>query len=406
MLKLIPAPKHYSWGSDDSNNLLKRIFLSCLSKLSNSQKKEELLAEVAQQPIWAEIWIGTHPSGMTLTGEKCALLVDSIEKNLPFLFKVLAIKQCLSIQIHPNAESAVGLHSKDPKNYPDANPKPEMAIAIDYLDAFCGFCSPEELEKNLHLYAAVKELIAKHRPDSLEAIMSKSAKVESHVKELIVLFNNLPQNILESVLHKIDEEINTKSEKTFRDATMLKMRKEFGADSGILVSLLLKIIHLKPFEAIAIPALVPHAYISGTIFECMAPSDNVIRLGLTPKFKDADNFLHLFQYNHHTQARIQPQCYSLRHSNAELIHFPTPFGQYFDMFILKSKGYQNESQKEVDLELTQNTVLLNMGKVASVQGALIDRFDCVLIKSGKLDLIFNHDELLIVVCTQNQLISS
>ena len=32
----------------------------------------------------------------------------------------------------------------------------------------------------------------------------------------------------------------------------------------------------------------PHAYISGEIIECMALSDNVIRCGLTPKFKDVD----------------------------------------------------------------------------------------------------------------------
>ena len=35
-----------------------------------------------------------------------------------------------------------------------------------------------------------------------------------------------------------------------------------------------------------IPAGVPHAYLKGNIVECMASSDNVIRAGLTPKFKD------------------------------------------------------------------------------------------------------------------------
>jgi mannose-6-phosphate isomerase len=31
----------------------------------------------------------------------------------------------------------------------------------------------------------------------------------------------------------------------------------------------------------------PHAYVRGNIIECMANSDNVVRVGLTPKFKDA-----------------------------------------------------------------------------------------------------------------------
>lgn len=30
----------------------------------------------------------------------------------------------------------------------------------------------------------------------------------------------------------------------------------------------------------------PHAYISGNCIECMANSDNVVRAGLTPKYKD------------------------------------------------------------------------------------------------------------------------
>ena len=45
-------------------------------------------------------------------------------------------------------------------------------------------------------------------------------------------------------------------------------------------------IRLTPGQAIYLPANVPHAYLAGEIIECMAASDNVIRAGLTPKFKD------------------------------------------------------------------------------------------------------------------------
>ena len=40
-----------------------------------------------------------------------------------------------------------------------------------------------------------------------------------------------------------------------------------------------------------IEANVPHAYISGDCVEIMATSDNVIRAGLTPKFKDVELLL-------------------------------------------------------------------------------------------------------------------
>lgn len=38
-------------------------------------------------------------------------------------------------------------------------------------------------------------------------------------------------------------------------------------------------------EAIYLAANEPHAYVAGELVECMAASDNVIRAGLTPKFR-------------------------------------------------------------------------------------------------------------------------
>lgn len=40
----------------------------------------------------------------------------------------------------------------------------------------------------------------------------------------------------------------------------------------------------------------PHAYICGDIVECMANSDNVVRGGLTPKFKDIETLLQMMTY--------------------------------------------------------------------------------------------------------------
>ncbi len=40
----------------------------------------------------------------------------------------------------------------------------------------------------------------------------------------------------------------------------------------------------------------PHAYLKGNCVECMAMSDNVVRAGLTPKFKDVDLLLRMLVY--------------------------------------------------------------------------------------------------------------
>lgn len=46
-------------------------------------------------------------------------------------------------------EQAVALHAADPKNYPDANHKPEMAIAISHFELLCGFRIPSEIVEHL-----------------------------------------------------------------------------------------------------------------------------------------------------------------------------------------------------------------------------------------------------------------
>lgn len=49
-------------------------------------------------------------------------------------------------------------------------------------------------------------------------------------------------------------------------------------------------------EAIFLSANEPHAYLDGDCIECMACSDNVIRAGLTPKFKDVEQLLGMLNY--------------------------------------------------------------------------------------------------------------
>ena len=41
----------------------------------------------------------------------------------------------------------------------------------------------------------------------------------------------------------------------------------------------------------------PHAYLSGDCVECMANSDNVVRAGLTPKFKDVKTLCAMLNYD-------------------------------------------------------------------------------------------------------------
>lgn len=75
-----------------------------------------------------------------------------------------------------------------------------------------------------------------------------------------------------------------------------RLATDFGHDVGLLSIFFLNVLRLKPGEAIYLAANVPHAYLDGDCVECMACSDNVVRAGLTPKFKDVDTLLRLVSY--------------------------------------------------------------------------------------------------------------
>lgn len=76
----------------------------------------------------------------------------------------------------------------------------------------------------------------------------------------------------------------------------LRLNQDFPNDIGCLSVFFLNIINLLPGQAIFLPAKEPHAYLDGDCIECMACSDNVVRAGLTPKFKDVETLLNMLNY--------------------------------------------------------------------------------------------------------------
>ncbi|VDI70991.1 mannose-6-phosphate isomerase [Mytilus galloprovincialis] len=75
-----------------------------------------------------------------------------------------------------------------------------------------------------------------------------------------------------------------------------KINTEYPGDVGIFAIYFLNIVDLQPGEAIFIDANIPHAYIYGDCLECMACSHNVIRAGLTFKYRDVNTFCNTVNY--------------------------------------------------------------------------------------------------------------
>jgi len=78
---------------------------------------------------------------------------------------------------------------------------------------------------------------------------------------------------------------------------ILRLAQQFPGDSGAMAPFLLNYLLIAPGESFYMAANEPHAYVAGEIIECMACSDNVVRAGLTPKFKDVDNLVNMLTYS-------------------------------------------------------------------------------------------------------------
>jgi mannose-6-phosphate isomerase len=209
---------------------------------------------------------------------------DSERKDLPFLFKVLSIRQALSIQAHPNKKLAEELHRSCPGHYPDDNHKPEICIPLGHFEALCGFRRISEVRQNVREVPELRELIS-IAEDEIEAAplcdlfsrMMKSNPVKQSL-QVVALISRLKESLDPSRDEKL----------------ILRLSLDYPTDVGVFAVYFLNYVVITkdmPNRFIFCAPDEPHAYLCGDAIECMAQSDNVIRAGLTPKFKDVDSLL-------------------------------------------------------------------------------------------------------------------
>lgn len=293
------TPRAYAWGS--------------------KQALADLLGTRPTGEPQAELWLGAHPgspaSVAKATPAKCTV-IDLIESDperygvnggpLPFLLKVLAIGEPLSLQVHPDPEQArdgfareeatgVPLDARE-RNYGDPNHKPELLVALSEMSALSGFRPLREVRADLHGLAALAR--GAGREDGAAALDRAAAMLEgrdpsSQRRAWLTWAFSADVAVaraldgVEAALANLRDGLGDAPD-AHRLAALSELLSTHPGDPGVLVSLLLHLVRLSPGEAIYLEARHLHAYLHGVGVEVMAASDNVLRAGLTQKHVDID----------------------------------------------------------------------------------------------------------------------
>jgi mannose-6-phosphate isomerase len=287
----------------------------------------ELLGQLTPSPRpQAEIWMGAHPTDPSrarcrgdwvplpdllredpagFLGEPAAARFDG---ELPFLFKVLAAAQPLSIQAHPDREQAregyerenaagIALGARE-RNYPDPHPKPELICALSPFSTLCGFRPIPEIA------LAFREL----QVDAF-ATETESLEREGDSKALERLFSAVWNAPADRIAAAIDQAV-TNAERRSHDPTtrwMTAIAALYPGEAGVLAPLFLNLVVLAPGEAMYLGAGELHSYLEGVGIEIMGNSDNVLRGGLTAKHIDIPELCRVLRFEPREAEILMPR---------------------------------------------------------------------------------------------------
>ena len=254
----------------------------------------------------AELWLGAHAKAPSRVGERSldeliahdptrllgARTASRFYGQLPFLLKVLAAEQPLSLQVHPSREqaragfdreNALGIAlDAEHRSYRDPQPKPELVCALTPFTALSGFRERRDTIETLRCFglrSAAEQLESGDYHAALRALVETWLRTEDRAQ------------LVAPVRARADDLDSPEAETTKRLAAL------HPDDPGVLVALLLRRFVLAPGHALALAAGNLHAYLDGVAIEVMASSDNVLRGGLTPKHVDVEELLRVLRFD-------------------------------------------------------------------------------------------------------------
>jgi mannose-6-phosphate isomerase len=348
---------HYDWGGYQ--------FIPSLLDIKNPEQKP-----------FAEYWLGTHsiaPSTIVVDGRE--ELLSTKAGNLPYLLKLLDVRDMLSIQVHPTREAATrefnreneqGVPLDSPsRNYRDSNHKPEMMVALSDFWLLHGFKSTEDLIYTLLNVVELRELLPVFNEKGYEGLYSYIMRMPQ--EEINKLLAPLVKNVLSIHTNERQEGVD---EDYWAGKAALKFAQGENIDRGIISIYLFNLVHLRKGEAIYQSPGVPHAYLEGQNVEIMAASDNVLRGGLTTKQVNVEELL-----KHVKMEATYPEILLAEPGSNGEIRYKKEVPD-FDLCSIQLSGSLENSfapfdkiilltEGEAELETTANRLILKQGSPAA-----------------------------------------
>jgi mannose-6-phosphate isomerase len=291
----------------------------------------------------AELWLGAHPlAPSTVDGEPLDKVVsqdpggvvgrasvDAFGPRLPFLVKIIAAVQPLSLQAHPSREQAEAGYTREQaagvprdaphRTYRDGWPKPELLCPLVETEALCGFREPRETYRLFERLAVTEalELVATLDDEDMPA----AERLRMVFSRLLRLGSDVRSVTLE--VAEAAEAVPGSDDWAPFARTAYELNAYYPGDPGVLAALLMNRITLQPGDALYMPPGNLHAYLSGGGLEIMANSDNVMRGGLTPKYVNIDELLSILDFTPGLRGLITPS-----EESRGVWRYPTPAPEF------------------------------------------------------------------------------
>ena len=301
MLEIKGVMQYYEWGGSHYIPMLLR-----------ENATLDLNGDVL--PV-AELWLGDHPGGSAQLVDG-SLLSNWIKMNpklrlgqksisrfgerLPYLFKVLDVKQPLSIQVHPTLEQARDgyvqeLRLNKPaalRNYKDNNHKPELMLALSDFYLLHGFRSDGDIIDRLNEIKELRPLVSIFKGKGLKSFVSFIFDLAQSELDLII------KPVVERHRSAFIQYELSKHQPLFWFMRAALRSEENGQpyEAGLIMTIILNLIYVPKGGVVFQDAGIPHAYLEGQNIELMANSDNVLRGGLTSKHVDVDELLKVTRF--------------------------------------------------------------------------------------------------------------